>query len=128
MPHLLIGNFDRPAQPAQGWTFHQAVFCHSYLGGSTDGKHGLLLLTPPTILLHTSPYAYITKQPWNPILASVNPVTSAVPKIQPAQPDNSEARVYGSKSKVLPYGLFPALNMGKRMRLTCVYNFPLWVI
>ena len=24
--HLLIGNFDHPAQPAQGWTFHKEVF------------------------------------------------------------------------------------------------------
>ena len=95
VPHLLIWNFDRPAQPAQGWTCHQAVFCHSDLGGSTYGKHSLLLLTPPEMLIHPSPYAEIKKQPWNPMLDSVNPVTSEVPKRQPAQPDNPEAPVYG---------------------------------
>ena len=56
------------------------------------------------------------------MLASVNLVTSAVPKIQPAQPDNPEARVYVSMAKVWPYGLFPAGHMGKRVRLPCVYN------
>ena len=96
--HLLIGNFNRPAQPAQGWTCHQVVFCHSVLGGSTNGKHSLLSLTPPTMLLHPSPYEEIPKQPWNPMLASVNPVTSAVPKSQPEQPDNPEAQVHGSKA------------------------------
>ena len=35
--HLLVGNFDRPAQPTQGRTFHTAIFCHSDLEGSTDG-------------------------------------------------------------------------------------------
>ena len=54
----------------------------------------------------------ISKQPWDHILASVNPVTSAVPKIQPAQPYNPEARVYGSMAKVWTYGLFPAGHMG----------------
>ena len=75
VPHLLIGKIDRPDQPVQGWTFHQSVFCHSYLGGSTKGKHSLLLLTPPEMLLHPSPYVEIPKQPWNPMLASVKPVT-----------------------------------------------------
>ena len=59
-----------------------------------------MLLTPPNMLLHSSPYAEITNQPWNPMLASVNPVSSAVTRIQPAQPDKLEARVYGSKSEV----------------------------
>ena len=59
VPHLLIGNFDRLSQPAQGWNCHQAVFCHSYLGGNTDGKHSLLLLTPPAMILHPSPYSEI---------------------------------------------------------------------
>ena len=111
VPHLLIGKIDRPAQPSQGWTCHQVVIFHSDLGGSTNGKHSLLLSEPLSILLHPSPYSEIPKQPWNPMLASVNPLTSAVPKIQPAQPDNPEARVYGSKAKVWPYGLFPAVHM-----------------
>ena len=38
----------------------------------------------------------ISKQTWDHILASVNPVTSAVPKSQPAQPDNPGAWVYVS--------------------------------
>ena len=109
--HLLIGNFDRPSQSAQEWNFHKSVFCHSDLGGSTNGKHSLLLLTPPAMLLHTSPYAEIPKQPWNPMLDSVNSVTSASPKSQPVQPDNPEAQVYGSKVEVCRYGLFPAWHM-----------------
>ena len=56
------------------------------------------------------------------MLASVNPVTSAVPKIQPEQPDNPEARVYGSRDEVWPYGLFPAGHMGKGVRVPFVYN------
>ena len=80
------------------------------------------------MIIQPSPYEDIPNQTWNPMLASVNPVTSAVPMSQPAQPDNPEARVYGSKSKVCPYGLFPAENMGKRVRVPCVYNSPPWVI
>ena len=63
VPHLLIGKFGRPAQPAQGCTYHQAVFCHPDLVGITDGKHSLLLLTPPSILLQPSTYTEILKQP-----------------------------------------------------------------
>ena len=76
------------------------------------------------MLLYPSQYANIPKQTWNPTLASVNPVNSAVPNSQPAQLDNPEAWVYGSKTKVCPYGLLPAGNMGKRVRLPCVYNYP----
>ena len=90
MPHLLIGKIDHPDQPAQGWNFHQLVFCRSYLGGSTDWKQSLLLLMPNGMLLHPFPYAEIPNQYWNSTLASANPVTSSVPKIQPAQPDNPE--------------------------------------
>ena len=36
--------------------------------------------------------------------------------------------MYGSKSKVWPYGLFSAGNMGKRVRVPCVYTSPPWVI
>ena len=128
MPHLLIGKIKLPAQPAQGWTFHQAVFFHSYLGGSNYGNHSFLFLTPPAILLYPSPYSDIPKQPWNPLLASVNPVTSAVPKIQPEQTGNPEARVYGSKAEVWTYGLFPSGHMGKRVRVPYVYNYSQWVI
>ena len=67
-------------------------------------------------------------QPLNPMLASVNPVTSAVPKSQPAQPDNPEAWLYGSKAEVWPYELLPAGHMGKRVWVPCVYNSPLWGI
>ena len=83
---------------------------------------------PPAMLLHPSPYADTPNQPWNPMLDIVNPVTSAVPKSQPSQPDNSEAQVYVSKSKVWPNGLFPAGHMGKRVWVPCVYNSPPWGI
>ena len=128
VPHLLIGNFNRPNQPAQGCTCHQVVFCHSDLVGSTNGKHSLLLLTPTAMLLHPSPYIDILNKPWNTMLDSVNPVTSAVPKSRPAQPDNPEARVYVSNPEVWPYGLLPAGHMGKRVRVPCVYKSPPWVI
>ena len=128
MPHLLIGNINRPSQLAQGCTCHQEVFFPSDLVGSTNGKHVLLLLTPPAMLIRPFPYADIPKQHWNHMLASMKPVTSAVPKIQLAQSDNTEARVYGSKSEVWPYGLFPAGCMGVMVRLPCVYNSPPWVI
>ena len=95
MPHLLIGKIDRSVQPAQGWTFCQTVFCHSDLLLITYWKHSLLLLIPPAMLLHLITYSEIPKQPRNPMLASLNPVTSEVPNIQLAQPDNPEARVYG---------------------------------
>ena len=100
MPHLLIGKINRPDQLAQGWTLHQAVFFYSDLRGSTDGEHSLLLLTPPAMILHSCPYTEIPKQPWNPMLSSVNPVTSEVPNIKPAQPynPNLQARVYRSKA------------------------------
>ena len=87
-----------------------------------------MLLSPPVMILHPSPYAEIPKQPWNHMLASVNPVTSAVPKIQPEQPDNTEARVYVSKSKVWPYGLLNTEHIGRRVRVTCVYNYLPWGI
>ena len=79
-------------------------------------------------MLHPCPYEEIPKQPWNPILASVNPETSAVTNIQPAQPEKPEARVYGSKAEVWPYGLFPAGHMVKKVQVPCVYNFPPWGI
>ena len=128
LPHLLMGNFYRPAQPEHGWTFHQAAFCNSDLGGRTYGKQSLFFLTPPAMLLQPSPYKEIQKQPWNHMLASVNPVTSEVSKIQPAQPDNPEDQVYGSKAEVWPYGLFPEGYMGKRVQVPCVYNSPPWGI
>ena len=62
------------------------------------------------------------------MLASVNPVISATPKIQPAQTDNPEAWVYGSKAEVWPYDLFPAGKMKKRVRIPCLYNSPPWEI
>ena len=62
------------------------------------------------------------------MLGIVNPVTSAVPKSQPAKPDNPESWVYVSKSEVCPYGLFPEGHMGKRVRVPCVYNSPPWGI
>ena len=67
-------------------------------------------------------------QPWYHMLASVNPVTSEVPKSQLAQPDNPEARVYGSMAEVWPYGLFHAVHMLKRVQVPCVYNSPPWGI
>ena len=94
------------------------------MGGSTDGKHSLFLLMPPTMLLHPSPYAEIPKQPWDLMLDSVIPVASVVPKSQSAQPDNPESRVYESKANMWSYGLFPTGHMMKRVRVTCVYNSP----
>ena len=128
VPHLLIGNIYRPDQLAQVWTCHQAVFFHSDSGGSNNWKRSLFLLTPPEILLHPFPYVEIPNQPWNPILASLNPVTSEFTKIQPAQPDNPEAQVYVSMDEVGPCGLFHARHIGKRVRVPSVYNYPPWVI
>ena len=128
VPHLLIGKINSPAQLAQVWTCHQAGFCHSELGGSTDGEHSLLLLTPPNMLLHPSPYAEIPNQHWNPILAGVNPVTSAFTKIQPAQPEKRDAQVYGPKAKVWRNDLFPAGHMVTKVRVLFVYNSPPWGI
>ena len=96
--------------------------------GSTDGKHSLLLLMPPVMLLHTFPYVEIPNQPWNSLLASVKPVTSSVSKSQPAQPDNLEVWVYVSNSEVWLYGLFPVGHMGKSVQVPCVYNYPPWGI
>ena len=62
------------------------------------------------------------------MLASVKPVTSEVTKSQLAQPENPEARLYVSKAEVWPYGLFPAGNMRKEVRVPCVYNSPPWGI
>ena len=42
------------------------------------------------MIIQPSPYEDIPNQTWNPMLASVNPVSSAVPKIKLAQPDNTE--------------------------------------
>ena len=70
----------------------------------------------------------ISKQPWDHMLASVNPVASAVPNSQLAQPDNPEARVYGSMAEVWPYGLFHVGYMVKMVQVPCVYNSPPWVI
>ena len=128
VPRLLIGKINRPSQLAQGWTCHQAGFPHSDLGGSTDGEHSLLLFTPTDVLICPCPYAEIPMQPWNPMLYSMNPVTSEVTKIQPSQPDKPKSRVYGFKSGVWTYFLLPTLNMVKKLRVPCVYNSPPWVI
>ena len=79
------------------------------------GGHSLFLLTPPDMPLRPCPYSDIPKQPWNPMLASVNPLTSVVTKSQPVQPENPEDRLYVSKAEVWPYGLFPAGHMGKKV-------------
>ena len=128
MHHLLVGNIDFPVQLAQGWTFHQAEFRNSYLVGITNGELSLMLLTPPYILLHPSPYAELPKQPCDPIFHSVNPVNSAVTMSQPSQPKEPEAWVYESKSEVCPYGLFTAGQMIAKVRLSFVYNSLPWVI
>ena len=80
------------------------------------------------MLLHPSPYAEIPQQPWNPMLAGANSVNSVVTKSQRAQPENTEDWVYGLKSEVWPYGLFPAGHMGTKLRVTFVYNSRTWVI
>ena len=80
------------------------------------------------MLLHPCPYEDIPKQPWNPMLASVNPLNSAVSKSQPSQPNNPEARVYGSNTEVWKYVLLPAGHMVKMVQLPCVYNYPPWEI
>ena len=98
VPHSLIGKINCPVQLKKGWTCHQAMFFQSYLGGSTNEEHSMLLLTPPAMLIHTCPYTEIPKQPCNPMLDIVNPVTSEVPMIQPAQPDNPDAQVILSKA------------------------------
>ena len=128
VPHLLIGNIYHPDQIEQGWNLHQAGFFHSDLRGSTNGEQSLLLLTPPTMILNPYPYAEKPKQPWNPMLTSVNPVTSEATKIQLTKSDKTEARVYGSKSEVWPYILFSAGHMGLKVRENCVYNYPPFII
>ena len=55
------------------------------------------------------------------MLASVNPVTSAVPESQPTQPDNPEAQVYISKAKVWPYCLLPAVKNGEKGKGTLCF-------
>ena len=54
----------------------------------------------------------------------MNPASSAVTKSQPAQPEKYEAPVYGFKSDLCSYGLFPAGHMGTKVRVTCDYNYP----
>ena len=87
-----------------------------------------MLLTPPNILLHLDTYAEVPKKPWNPTLDSLNPVNSEVKMSQPAQPEEPEARVYGSKFDVWPYILFPAVKMTAKVRVSCVYNYLTWGI
>ena len=74
VPPLMIGNIDCPTELAHGCNCQQAEFRHSDLGGSTDGEHSLMLLTPPNMILHPSTYAEIPNQPCNPMLDIVNPV------------------------------------------------------
>ena len=47
------------------------------------------------MLIHPYPYAEMPKQPWNTILAGVNPFTSKGSMRQPKLPDNPEGKVYG---------------------------------
>ena len=122
----MIGKIDCPDQLAQGWNLYQAGFFHSDLGGSTNVKCSLTLMTPPNMLPYPIQYAEIPKQPWNPILASVNPVILKFTRRQPEQPDKPEDWVYGSKSEVWPYGLFPGGNISTKVRVSCVYNSTQW--
>ena len=87
-----------------------------------------MFLTPPSMILHPSPYAEVPKQPWNPMLASVNLVNSSVTMSQLAQPEYPEAWMYGLNPDVWPYGLFPAGRMSAKVWVSCVYNSPLWGI
>ena len=80
----------------------------------------MLLFTPPDMLLRPCTYAEMPKQPWNPMLAGVNPVTSAVTKSQLAEHDEPKARMYGPKSEVWPYGLFTAGHMEKSAGILCL--------
>ena len=86
----------------------------------------MLLLTPTNMLLHPIPYSEIPKQPWNPMLASVNPVILAATRSQPEQPEKPEDWVYGSKSEVWPYGLFPEGNISTKLRVSSAYNSTQW--
>ena len=81
-----------------------------------------MLLIPTNMLLHPGPYAKVPKQPWDPMSASVNTVNLAVKMDQPAQSTAPEAWVYGTKSKVWLYGLFPSEKMSAKLRVSCVYN------
>ena len=87
-----------------------------------------MLLTPPNVLLHSSPYTEIPKQPWNTTLASVNPANSEVTMIQPEKPEEPEAQVYVYKYEVWPYGLFLSGKISTKVRVYCVYNSSPWVI
>ena len=58
----------------------------------------------------------------------MNTVSSAVTRIQPAQPEKVDDQVYGLKSNVWPYGLLPAGNMSTRVQVYFVYNSPRWGI
>ena len=127
-PYLLVGKIDCPVQLAKGWNCQQAEFWHSDLGGSTNWEYSLMLLTPYNILLFPSPYAEVPKQPWNPMLDSVNSVNSSVTMSQLAQPEDPEAQVYGPKSTVWPCGLFPAGKMSTEVQVSCVYNSLPWDI
>ena len=82
-----------------------------------------MLFTPPNMILHPGPYAEVPKQPCNDMLASVNAVNSTLKMIQPEQPEDPEARVYGSEFEVWPYGLFPVGKIIAKMRVYCVYNY-----
>ena len=77
-------------------------------------------------LAHAGTYAEIPNQPWNPMLASVNLVILEATRIQPEQPEKPEDWVYGSKSEVWPYGLFPGGNISTKVRVSCVYNSTQW--
>ena len=71
---------------------------------------------------HTSPT--LLKQPWIPLQAALQPVTSAPPAAQPQAPVAREARVYQDGSEVLSFGLFTASRPTSLVRIPCIFNTP----
>ena len=111
VPHLLTGSIEAsstpPPSPPGSWTIHSQLFKHSNMGGSTDGIHRLMLFVPTSCStpLHT------VKQPWIPLQAALQTVTSAPPAAAPQAPEAREAQVYQDGSDILPFGLFPASRL-----------------
>ena len=70
------------------------------------------------------PSTTLLRQPWIPLQAALQPVTSATPAAKPQAPEARKAIVYRDGLEVLPFGLFPAARPTSLVRVPCVFNTP----
>ena len=110
VPQILSGKFYCYFKLTQGCTCTQVECHHSDLGGSTNGVHSLMLLTPPNVLINPVPYTEVPKQPCNPMVASINLVNLV---LKWTNQDNSRLQNLGCMERSPSFGRMVYFHLEK---------------